>query len=100
MMVEFNVNQHMMGVISSQLTLRMNNPSYIIQAEDKLIDLFGRGAKDLKEFINIINDHLKLAGINKITYSKKITYKKILTSFIENYEQIKIHESKTSNYSE
>lgn len=95
-----NVNKYMMDVITNQLNLRLNNPSYIIKAEDKLITLFGRGADDLREFVTTINEHLINVGRgdNKLRYNKNLTYKKVLTSFIENYEQIKIHESKESSY--
>ena len=95
-----NVNKHMMDVITTQLNLRLNNPSYIVKAEDKLITLFGKGADDLREFVTIINEHLINVGRGdkKLRYNKNLTYKKVLTSFIENYEQIKIHEIKESIY--
>lgn len=85
------VNQHMMGFISDQLKVRMNNPSYIIKAEDKLIGLFGRGEKDLREFVNLFNLETEFfpGEVDKLKYSKNLTYKKVLISFIKNYEQIK-----------
>lgn len=94
------MNETLMNFVTDQLKLRMNNPSYIIQADDRLADLFGRGCDDLREFIDKFNRKLNEFNLPKLRFSKKITYRKVLTSFIENYEQIKIHESKTSNYSE
>ena len=98
--VSVNINQYLMGEVTNQLIRRMNNPSYIIHANDQLISLFGRGEKDLREFVEEFNSHLVNAGLPKLRYSKKLTYRKVLTSFIDNYEQIKIHESKRSTYSE
>lgn len=95
-----NVNKYMMGVITTQLNIRLNNPSYTVKAEDKLIDIFGRGSNDLREFVTIVNEHLVKVGKgdNKLRYNKNLTYKKVLTSFIDNYEQIKTHKSKESSY--
>lgn len=95
-----NINKYMMDVITTQLTLRLNNPNCTVKAEDKLIDIFGRGSNDLREFVTIVNEHLVNVGKgdNKLRYNKNLTYKKVLTSFIDNYEQIKINKSKESSY--
>lgn len=97
------VNEDMMEFIHGQLIRRMNDPRYVIKSTDTLESLFGRGKQDVKEFIIAFNRKIvrypKLAN-NKLRYSKNLTYGKVLTKFIDNYEQIKIHKSKESNYSE